>query len=142
MSTNVPSASSGSSIQSVQVMRGLAAISVVAFHTSLIMAQPEYGGLRSFEWITSCGWFGVNFFFVLSGFIIFFAHAKDIGRPGRLTAYLWRRFSRVYPAYWVFLTLFIFAALAGVGKINFVVSWGDLLSSYTLLRWVKYPSIP
>ncbi|MBR0735200.1 acyltransferase family protein [Bradyrhizobium japonicum] len=136
---------SGNPIQSIQVMRGLASVSVVAFHVGLIMAHVEYGGLHPFGWIeavASRGWFGVNFFFVLSGFIIFLAHAKDIGKPRQLTTYLWRRFSRIYPAYWAFLTLFIAAAFAGVGKINFGITWGDLLSSYTLLRWVNEPSLP
>ncbi len=38
------------------------------------------------------GWLGVYFFFVLSGFIILFAHWKDLGRPGQLKRYAWRRF--------------------------------------------------
>ncbi len=52
---------------------------------------------------------GVDFFFVLSGFIILHVHAGDIGRPVRLGHYLQRRFTRVYPFYWV---VFLLALLA------------------------------
>ena len=46
---------------------------------------------------------GVDIFFVLSGFIIYFIHAKDIGRPQRIYNFAKKRLSRVYPAYWVVL---------------------------------------
>ncbi len=44
---------------------------------------------------------GVDFFFVLSGFIIMHAHTADIGKPERLYRYLWRRATRIYPIYWI-----------------------------------------
>ena len=52
---------------------------------------------------------GVDFFFVLSGFIITFVHRTDIGKPKRLGHYLERRFTRVFPFYWLVL---IFSLLA------------------------------
>jgi exopolysaccharide production protein ExoZ len=45
---------------------------------------------------------GVDFFFVLSGFIITFAHEDDIGRPDRWRTYAAKRFMRVYPIYWIY----------------------------------------
>jgi peptidoglycan/LPS O-acetylase OafA/YrhL len=49
---------------------------------------------------------GVDFFFVLSGFIIFFVHRNELGNPARLPDYLARRFVRIYPTYWVILIMF------------------------------------
>ncbi len=46
------------------------------------------------------GAYGVDFFFVLSGFIILYAHYNDIGRAN-LTSYFKKRFIRIYPTYWV-----------------------------------------
>jgi peptidoglycan/LPS O-acetylase OafA/YrhL len=48
----------------------------------------------------------------------------------------------VYPTYWVFLTLFIAAALAGFGYISFTVDWGNLASAYGLVRFVDSPTLP
>jgi peptidoglycan/LPS O-acetylase OafA/YrhL len=45
---------------------------------------------------------GVQLFFVLSGMVIFSAHREDIGRPSKLRAFLWKRFRRIYPLYWIF----------------------------------------
>jgi len=44
---------------------------------------------------------GVDFFFVLSGFVIFWVHAGEIGQPPRLTRYVLRRTARIYPTYWL-----------------------------------------
>ncbi len=132
----------GAPILSLQVMRGVTALAIGLFHTSIIMAKPEYGGMHAFETATRQAWVSVNFFFVLSGFIILYAHAGDIGRPERIGPYLWRRFSRVYPLYWIVLSVFVAAALLGFGPINFRLAWGDMLSAYTLFRWVPDPQIP
>lgn len=85
---------------------------------------------------------GVNLFFVLSGFIIFFAHGKDIGHVEKLGTYVWRRVTRVYPVYWVFLTVFIVAALSGFGHRTFRLTWGDLMSAYTLTQLISNPTLP
>ena len=130
------------SLQSVQVMRGLAAVAVAIYHTHLILAQPEYGGVSLFSAVASKGWLGVNFFFVLSGFIIMFAHVKDVGKPAGLGNYLWKRFVRVYPVYWIFLTFFLIAAYRGIGHPNFSWSPANLLSAYALVKLAEPLSLP
>ena len=129
-------------ILSVQVMRGLAAVAVAVYHTHLILAQPEYGGVDVLGAVASRGWLGVNFFFVLSGFIIMFAHINDVGKPDRVGNYLWKRFSRVYPVYWVFLTLFLVAAYKGVGHPNFSWNAPNILSAYALVKLAEPLSLP
>jgi exopolysaccharide production protein ExoZ len=129
------------SILSIQVMRGIAALMVAASHTGSIMMHPENGGLRAFPWAET-GWIGVTFFFVLSGFIIAFAHARDIGHPQRLARYAWRRFSRLYPVYWIFLALYVIVALSGIGPVNFSTAPGHVLTAITLVQWVEAPLIP
>jgi exopolysaccharide production protein ExoZ len=47
---------------------------------------------------------GVNYFFALSGFMLFYIYHKKFGQPGELKKYLLSRFIRIYPLYWV-LTL-------------------------------------
>jgi exopolysaccharide production protein ExoZ len=114
-------------------MRGLAAAAVAVYHTQLILAQPEYGGISIFHSWASKGWLGVNFFFVLSGFIILFAHARDIGRPERTPSYIWKRVVRVYPVYWVALALYLLLAAFHMGHSNF--SWApvNIASAFLIL---------
>jgi peptidoglycan/LPS O-acetylase OafA/YrhL len=129
-------------LQSVQVMRGLAAVAVAIYHTHLILAQPEYSDISFFGAVASKGWLGVNFFFVLSGFIIMFAHVKDVGKPDRLGEYLWKRFVRVYPVYWIFLTFFLVGAYCGIGHPNFSWNAANLASAYALVKIAEPLSLP
>lgn len=126
----------------VQVLRGIAAAVVAIYHTHLILAQPQYGGIKLYEAVTTRGWIGVNFFFVLSGFIILLAHYRDIGQPHQAGRYAWRRFVRVYPIYWLFTTAYIAAALAGIGYPDFRWTFTNLLSSYTLIAFEPQPYPP
>jgi exopolysaccharide production protein ExoZ len=67
----------------------------------LLSASAKYFGIKSFGIPFSFGYTGVDFFFVLSGFIITFIHWHDIGKPGRLVSYLQKRTTRIYPTYWI-----------------------------------------
>ncbi len=90
--------------QSLQAGRAVAALMVLGFHLGL--AIEHYFGIGSFR--LPFGHAGVEFFFVLSGFIITAAHFDDIHRPSRVWGFLWKRFVRVYPIYWVvFLAAYV-----------------------------------
>lgn len=120
----------------LQAGRGLAALGVVLFHLSLMMGLARYGGQAVFGEFTRFGRLGVDFFFVLSGFIILFAHAKDIDRPEKWTTFAYRRFVRLFPVYWLYTAGFVTLVLMGVG--NNAELPDDLLgwmSSITLLRF-------
>lgn len=140
--SSAPTVAVKKTILSVQVMRGLAAAAVAVYHTHLILAQPEYGGISVLETVASRGWLGVNFFFVLSGFIIIFAHAKDVGKPRQIVNYLWKRFARVYPIYWIFLTLFLIAAYCGIGHPSFSWNGANIASAYALVKLAEPLSLP
>lgn len=140
-----PASADGSAqetLQSLQVMRGIAAIAVVFYHTHLYVARPDMGGLTVFRPLATFGWMGVSFFFVLSGFIILLAHERDIGVPARAGRYLWRRFSRVYPIYWLFLTAYIAASWMGFGSPEFSWEPSNLLASYALVQLGAPPTLP
>ncbi|MCC7373779.1 MAG: acyltransferase [Verrucomicrobiales bacterium] len=83
----------------IQSLRGIAAVLVLLFHVT-------GNTLYHFKHAPFLGWFefgevGVPIFFVISGFIIFHAHRRDLGDPGKLPRYLWRRATRIYPAFWI-----------------------------------------
>jgi peptidoglycan/LPS O-acetylase OafA/YrhL len=97
-------------LRSLQACRAFAALLVVVFHTSCgIFRLPKYFGHKPFGPVFDFGFAGVDFFFVLSGFLMMYVHAGDFGQPRALGGYLWKRFTRIYPAYWV-----VFAAVLPV----------------------------
>lgn len=99
-------------IFSIEAVRGVAALLVVFFHAA--EGLHHFFQQKAFRDFFMIGQKGVDLFFVLSGFIIFYAHHQDIGKPNRLGRYLWRRFSRIYPTYWAACAIaLLFYALQG-----------------------------
>ena len=90
-------------LELIQVFRGLAASAVLLCHCDMIL--EEMFSQRLLGNIFSFGGAGVDFFFVLSGFIIFYIHAKDIEQPTKAKAFAIKRLIRVYPLYWLVLGL-------------------------------------
>ena len=101
---------------SVEAARGVAAILVVLVHASNMLSAPKYFGTMPFDGVFRFAHAGVDFFFVLSGFIIFHVHRKDLGVPSRLGEYLRRRFVRIFPTYWT--VLFILGLILAVSPTN------------------------
>lgn len=122
-------------LQCLQAGRALAALAVTAFHLSLMMGEPRYGGdAVLWDW-TQYGRLGVDFFFVLSGFVILHAHQQDIGQPSALPRYVWRRLVRVYPVYWLYTGGFAVLVLAGLGRHSSLPGDTlDWLSAWSLVR--------
>jgi exopolysaccharide production protein ExoZ len=90
-------------LQGVEAGRGVAALLVVLYHAALHVEGDVPGSAPVLWGLPHFGHAGVDFFFVLSGFIISFVHRGDVGRPERLGHYLERRFTRVLPFYWLVL---------------------------------------
>ena len=101
-------------LQTLEASRGVAALLVVLYHASEFIVTLS--GHECVWGLFHFGQNGVTFFFVLSGFIITWRHAEDLGHPSRLPSFLRRRFVRVYPTYWVMLAV-----------------------SLALYAWLKYP---
>lgn len=96
-----------SKMTGVESARGMAALLVVLCHTTSMMSSAKYFGELPLFGLFKFGHAGVDFFFVLSGFIIQFVHGRDVGQPDRLPYYAWRRFCRIYPTYWVVCGLLV-----------------------------------
>ncbi len=111
----------------IQAFRGVAAMLVVFFHaTQLFASEYQVVPLHGFFLF---GFSGVHLFFVLSGFIIFTIHHRDIGEPRKYLVYLKKRFVRIYPIYWVTLAVFSFWAL-----LKGTVTGGDILLNMGLFN--------
>lgn len=90
-----PSTTSGSRVLSIQYLRGMAALMVVAYHASNRVAQNFSENTQQ---IFQLGHAGVDIFFVISGFIIW-----TIGRnaPADPASFMLRRVIRLAPLYWM-----------------------------------------
>lgn len=62
--------------------------------------------------LLSFGENGVDFFFVLSGFIVAWVHGPDIGKADRVRPYLIKRFIRLFPILWVVVGCWILVRMA------------------------------
>ena len=98
-----PAASTKPTFELIQIFRGVAAIMVVLFHCN--NACLDYFKLLPFNGLFYLGMFGVDFFFVLSGFIITYIHLKDLQVSNDWKMFVKKRFFRIYPIYWVFATI-------------------------------------
>lgn len=110
------SALEGRELTTLQAARGVAALAVVLSHAGTVLGAPDVLGHVPALGIFRFGHAGVDFFFVLSGFIIFYVHREHIGRPRFFLGYLWKRAIRIYPIYWVTLGLLTVLAMAGLSN--------------------------
>lgn len=93
-----PGGSAPAHVPVLDGFRGVAALLVAIFHCWL-MTDPRLddGAVRAL--LVAAG-LGVDFFFVLSGFVLFLPVARHRGAFGDVRAYFRRRFARIAPAYW------------------------------------------
>lgn len=111
VSSLIPKEKTSNRILGIEGGRGLAACLVIFYHVSRLM-DAAYGS-HYLKTIFQFGHAGVDFFFSISGFIIFYVHYGDIGQPHRVLYYIGRRFSRLIPTYWVALSITIVMYLLG-----------------------------
>jgi exopolysaccharide production protein ExoZ len=81
----------------LQAYRGIAAMAVLFYHVSE-QARTRLGREPWFG-IFHAGDLGVDFFFVLSGFIILYANGRSVGNPLAARKYFYRRLTRIYPVF-------------------------------------------
>jgi len=116
----------------LQIYRGIAALLVVIHHTYASFAHFNNFDIPALEFIAKIGKLGVDFFFVLSGFIITYTTFKYRGDRSYFKKYAFNRIIRVYipylPISFAMLTLYYF--LPSVSGSDRSMS---LLTSLTLL---------
>ena len=91
---------SSNRLAEVDALRGIAAAAVVCYH--LVFRYDElYGHAAKIPEILHAGQYGVQLFFMISGFVIFLT----LNRVKHPADFLVSRFSRLYPTFWAALIL-------------------------------------
>lgn len=106
-------------VSEIDALRGLAACAVLLFHYTTRFGEL-YGHQSAPLIDISWGHYGVNLFFLISGYVIY----MTLERTHTVTDFVVSRFSRLYPAFWasVALTFLVISAIGLPGK---EVSGGD-----------------
>jgi peptidoglycan/LPS O-acetylase OafA/YrhL len=112
-----------SRLLAVDALRGIAALAVVLFHFTTRF-QDLYGGAGSPTVAFPNGHYGVNLFFVISGFVIF----MTLERTKRPMDFVVSRFSRLFPSYWLAVAL-TFIVVSSFGLPGKEVTLGQALAN-------------
>ncbi|NDV99833.1 acyltransferase [Salipiger sp. PrR002] len=102
-------------LTTLQACRAIAAIAVVAFHAHAFFLP---GWVKPGEIVSPAfdmGYAGVDFFFVLSGFLMWLLHRGDIGDRSAAGRFMQKRALRILPFYWCILSGLALLMLAGIG---------------------------
>ena len=131
--TTLPSPSPVKQIDGLQALRAVAVILVAWFHTS------EFCGSVIGRTLPSLGAYGIDIFFVISGFIMttILLRTAQAPDPPASWPFMKRRILRIFPVYWVFTAL---SALILLHRHQLFAS--NYIPSIFLLPWVQYPSYP
>lgn len=117
----------------IQALRGVAVLLVVVFHLTLI--ERKYGGSTTIlPDFLQFGMFGVDLFFVISGFVMVTVTRGKFQSFKHSLMFLYHRISRIYPLYWVYTTIALIVFLVRPSWVN--SSQGNqvnILASYLLL---------
>lgn len=95
----------GRKLSILQVAKVFAILLVVVGHLNTLFYRNfnfDWFGLGSWERIG-----GVDFFFVVTGFMIYYIYHRDFGVKGKTREFLLKRFIRIYPLYWLFTLLLL-----------------------------------
>jgi exopolysaccharide production protein ExoZ len=120
----------------MQTMRAAAAALVVAFHSGreLAKGQPDS---RLLDFFSICD-FGVDIFFVISGFIMYYVTVGEAQGLAAAKEFFLKRVNRIVPMYWLFTTLFILPLLLVPSVLNRTgVSIPYIVSSYLFVPWQR-----
>lgn len=103
-------------ITSLTPLRGIAALLVVLFHYDIwlmLRGFPRLISTKATSIITN-GYLAVDFFFILSGFVICHVYGKKLENRTKTSVknYLWARFSRLYPLHVFIMSLFVIQTIA------------------------------
>jgi len=121
-------------LRNLTSLRGIAALMVAFFHFRYFL--PKMPGWMDNEIIRE-SYVWVDFFFILSGFILAYRYDSGTGHYGH---FLRKRLARIYPLY--FVTFVVAVLVAALKDHKAPDQWGSLLAHVFLIQNWGYPFTP
>jgi len=136
-------------LDSVQALRGLAALLVAVYHCAGIQKEgldpSRTAEVSLLSGIWDRGYAGVDLFFVISGFImVYVTHGKSYNRKD-IGRFIYNRVTRIYPLWWVFASvmalyfLITYGQFAPPDRVSEMNSLAYLIKSYLLIPQYHVP---
>lgn len=108
---------------------------MVFAHTNLLLDKNLFDGFLII------GWSGVDFFFILSGFIIYYVNHKYDGISSKFQDYIGKRLARIYPIYWIYSILVVVLHMALLkAEVKNLISWLGLTALNITKSFTLYPT--
>jgi peptidoglycan/LPS O-acetylase OafA/YrhL len=125
--------------RSIQALRALAALGVVAFHTNGIVLSHGWPA-HVFPHVSRYGEIGVDVFFVISGFVMaLVTHGVPSGLASA-RSFMFARIARVVPLYWL-LTAFFIALVAVMPGASDAFDHAHVTAWHALTSFLFLPSM-
>jgi len=122
---------------SLQILRGIAALSVVILH---VLHEVKMTAIKTqmdvLPWMETQlpFWVGVHIFFVLSGFLMVYTSRKLFEVKGAWRIFLKKRFQRIVPLYWFYTTAMVAVTLVLPSALDKTsLDMGHLIQSYLFI---------
>lgn len=135
MTTQAPR---GNRLYSLQVLRFFAAFMVLFVHVQHEALSFGFANTSSLSFLEIVTWgSGVDIFFVISGFIMYYVSAKAFGVSGAQGRFFTRRIIRLVPLYWLFTSAMLVAMAIFPRQIahdTFVPA--HIVASYLFVPWL------
>ncbi|NCO03311.1 MAG: acyltransferase [Alphaproteobacteria bacterium] len=121
-------------LDSIQVMRGFAAVLIVIYHA--LKETVSLYGLTNF----SAGQlepliYGIDLFFVISGFIMIYTSPAEFNASAAKT-FMLKRIARIVPLYWFFITLLVIAYFILPQQLDYLgFNINDVVKTYLFIPY-------
>ncbi len=126
-------------LESLQYARAIAAVLVVIDHTVTQFSLYHSTGIPLVDTLLkktiNMGNIGVYVFFAISGYIMSYTTKNKKFDFQYALVFLKKRIMRIYPLYWIYLTLFLSLWAIGIAMRTYHFDAGQIISSYLLIPY-------